>query len=291
LEQVFLAKAGEKIAIILNTSYRTHKPSKSYLEELQNRGVKIVELTASVEQLEGYRRGGIRINFIIDLNAPKITIVNQTGEILEQTTLTAVGKKPSTLPNVKALEERYFELVGISEFIARADVDKLRENKDLISQLPNIAEEAYGEYLLYAVEQTLKTQVPFSKNYLYKEDEIGRILKTLRLVEENNIGAVILAVLVNSAAEQIRNGARLKERPIHIKNHAEELVRFAIGYFNKQDEADQENFRNIAGIQIAFLLKELLEIKPDLDLRLPEKFTPPSNQITGDKPQNLLKGN
>lgn len=115
-------------------------------------------------EYEGYKYGEMSVNFIIDLNKPETIRVKQSGEELEQTTLTAVGNEPSTLPDIKAIERRYFQLVGISKLIAWANVNDIRKNIDLIPQLADISGE-YSEYLADAVQETLKMEVPFSGSY------------------------------------------------------------------------------------------------------------------------------
>jgi hypothetical protein len=282
LEQIFLAQAGEKTAIILNTSHNNNQPSEGYKASLQNNRVNIVELTASAGKIPGY--GGhsinrILVNFIIDLKNPKFVFVKSQGtvfDILEQETLTAVGKELSTLPDIEALK-KYNQLGDISTRIAWANVDEIIDNKALILQLANITKEKYGECLLKAVKKTLQTQTLNSGNFLYTPDNIGQILETLRLVEENNIGTTILAFLVKNFVEQTKQ--KLSQQNNHITKHAVALINYAIAVFNRQNEAGKEDFVNIVGTQIFHLYQELVKIRQNFNIALPEEFTPPSSQI------------
>jgi hypothetical protein len=183
MQDLFLDTSNNTVALVLNTNHNDKSHLNSYTSNLKERGVQILTLTADVKAFPEYKEysfGEIPVCFEIDPRNPEtIQILGpDEGDMqtprssIQQTILTEVGDRPSSVTHVNAVIEQYDRFNDLFPLIAWAD-------KRLPVYLQNQGIN-FGDLLTLPerVTDALTRQMnisrkPFSENYLYDDCDDG----------------------------------------------------------------------------------------------------------------------
>jgi hypothetical protein len=263
---IFLEQEGAKSLFILKTNYSSPLVA-SYINELKDRSVKfeseiVADIKNEFSEFEKYQYGEISTEFVIDLKNPKIikTIFGgEKGSDIVQDSINIIGSDKSTLPNIEEQIQIHYSHTNIGKLIAWADdrlPDKLKKSNIKLNDLSAISGHISNSVIL-----SMKSERPFSNDYLYDEKYSKNIINTLEFVKSNGLDTLSILYLCDLAISQ------LNDRIYNIYDEDESdngklitllliskyIINFSLDFINSIDSTKYINHDLYAGIKYNIL--------------------------------------